>query len=74
MKLSTGTLLLPSEYLIRNGKPLTGIILEIKDDLWGPNHRVLLSNGIIHWMDSDKINSLFRVDEGSENPSFRGVG
>ena len=59
--LPIGTLLLPSPYQFQRGKPLSGIILELKDDLWGTNYRVHLSNGITRWIGSDVISDLFEV-------------
>ena len=61
--MNVGDLLLPNSYLIANKNPLTGIVLEIIDDIWGKNYKVLLSNGIVHWMDTDKINGLFVVEK-----------
>jgi len=59
--LPIGTLLLPNSYQIQRGKPLTGIILELKEDLWGTNYQVHLSNGITRWIGSDTIYDLFQV-------------
>lgn len=36
-----------------------GLILEIKDDLFGVNYRVHLSNGITRWIGDDVIRDLF---------------
>jgi hypothetical protein len=33
--LPPGTLLLPNDYLIANNKPISGIIIDVVDDLWG---------------------------------------
>jgi len=57
--LPLGTLLLPNDYQVRNGKPVSGLILEIKDDLFGVNYRVHLSNGITRWIGDDVIRDLF---------------
>lgn len=57
--LPRGTLLLPNDYQVRNGKPVSGLILEIKDDLFGVNYRVHLSNGITRWIGDDVIRDLF---------------
>ena len=57
--LPIGTLLLPNDYQVRNGKPVSGVILESKDDLWGANYRVHLSNGNTKWIDGDVIRDLF---------------
>jgi len=59
--LPIGTLLLPNQYQVNNGNPLSGLILESKDDLWGTNYRVHLSNGISRWIGSDVIRDLFEV-------------
>ena len=63
--LPIGTLLLPSQYQVQRGDPKSGIILEIKDDLWGTNYRVHLSNGITRWIGSDVIEDLFEVVKNS---------
>ena len=63
--LPIGTLLLPNSYQIQRGKPLTGIILEHKEDLWGTNYQVHLSNGITRWIGSDMISDLFQVVKNS---------
>ena len=59
-----GTLLLPNEYMVRNGNSTTGLILEVRDDLRGKNYRVFLSpSGITKWLDEDTIRNLFDVVE-----------
>lgn len=35
------------------------MILEIKDDIFGVNYRVHLSNGITRWIGDDVIRDLF---------------
>ena len=64
--LPIGTLLLPNDYQVRNGKPVSGVILERKDDLWGANYRVHLSNGITRWIGDDVIRDLFIPVQSSE--------
>ena len=62
---TVGTLLLPNEYQIANGKPATGIILEVKErDLWDHNYRVfLIPQGFAKWLEHDTILNLFKVIE-----------
>ena len=57
--LPNGTLLLPNDYQFRRGNPVSGVILESKDDLWGINYRVHLSNGNTRWIGDDVIRDLF---------------
>lgn len=64
--LPIGTLLLPNDYQVRNGKPVSGVILESKDDLWGANYRVHLSNGNTKWIGDDVIRDLFDPVQSSE--------
>ena len=59
--IQVGTLLVSNDYMVRNNKLLSGVVLEVKDDLWGWNHRVYLSNGTTHWMDERNIRDLFEV-------------
>jgi len=59
--IQVGTLLVSNDYMVRNNKLLSGVILEVKDDLWGWNHHVYLSNGTTHWMDERRIRDLFEV-------------
>ena len=63
-----GDLLLPGKYLNQRGTTVSGIILEVVDDLWGPNHRVLLSNGKISWFDGSAIRDLWEVVESENLP------
>jgi hypothetical protein len=58
-----GTLLLPNSYLIANNQPLSGLVLEVHDDLWGKNYRIFLSNGNTVWKDSSTIRDLWVVVE-----------
>ena len=57
--LPVGTLLLPGDYQIRNGNPISGLVLEVKDDIFGMNYRVHLSNGNTKWIGDDVIRDLF---------------
>ena len=55
-----GTLLLPNEYLSRDGKGTSGIVLDVKDDLWGCNYLVFLSRtSHTKWLGEDTIRDLF---------------
>jgi hypothetical protein len=56
-----GSLLIPNEYMVRNENHTFGIVMEVKDDLWGPSYRVLLSAGIDKWINNDTIYDLFEV-------------
>lgn len=58
-----GTLLLPNGYLVANNKPISGIILEIRDDLWGKNYKIFLNNGNTVWKDESTIHDLWIVVE-----------
>lgn len=61
--MKVGSLLLPGAYLNQRGTKVSGIIVEVVDDLWGPNYRVLLSNGIVKWFDGNAIRDLWEVVE-----------
>jgi hypothetical protein len=56
-----GSLLIPNEYMVRNTNYTSGIVMEVKDDLWGPNYRVLLSQGFDKWISHETILNLFEV-------------
>ena len=58
-----GDLLLPNEYLKKNGSNLTGIILSVTEDTWGLSYKYLLSNGITHRSRMKDICDLFDVVE-----------
>jgi hypothetical protein len=59
-----GTLLIPSEYMVRNGNSTVGLILEVRDDLWGWRYRVLLTpSNATKWLEEDTIRNLFDVVE-----------
>lgn len=58
-----GDLLLPNEYLQRNGTNLTGIILSVTEDTWGLSYKYLLSNGITLRSRMKDICDLFDVVE-----------
>jgi len=59
--LPPGTLLLPNDYLIANNKPISGIIIDVVDDLWGRNYKIFLSNGNTVWKEEGSINDLWNV-------------
>lgn len=61
--LPIGTLLLPNEYQVRNGNPVSGLILEVLiDERWNTvNYRVHLSNGITRRIGDDVVRDLFQV-------------
>jgi hypothetical protein len=56
-----GSLLFSNDYMRANNKRLSGVVLEVRDDLWGKKYSVFLSNGITHWMDEEMIRDLFDV-------------
>ncbi len=59
--IQVGTLLLSNDYMVRNNKLLSGVILEAKNHLLGDRYRVYLSNGITHLMTEKNIRDLFEV-------------
>ena len=56
-----GSLLVPNEYMVRNSKHPFGIVMEVKDDLWGASYRVFLTTGFDKWITGDTISDLFEV-------------
>jgi hypothetical protein len=56
-----GSLLIPNEYMVRNSNYTFGIVMGVKDDLWGPSYRVLLSQGFDKWISHETILNLFEV-------------
>ena len=56
-----GSLLVPNEYMQANSNYTSGIVMGVKDDLWGPSYRVLLSHGFDKWIPYDTIIDLFVV-------------
>ena len=56
-----GSLLIPNEYMVRNSKHPFGIVMEVKDDLWGESYRVFLTTGFDKWITYDTIRNLFEV-------------
>jgi hypothetical protein len=56
-----GSLLIPNEYMVRNSNYTFGIVMGVKDDLWGPSYRVFLSIGFDKWIPYDTIIDLFVV-------------
>lgn len=56
-----GSLLIPNEYMVRNSKHPFGIVMEVKDDLWGASYRVFLTTGFDKWITYDTICDLFEV-------------
>ena len=65
LHLPPGTLLLPNEYLSRDGKSTSGLVLEVRDDLWGKNYLVFLSRtSHSKWLGEDSIRDLFTPWEG----------
>lgn len=56
-----GSLLIPNEYMVRNSNYTFGIVMGVKDDLWGPSYRVFLSIGIDKWITYETILNLFVV-------------
>ena len=59
-----GSLLLPNEYARARGRVTSGIVLAVKDDLWGYNYEVfLIPQGFKKWLQKDVIRDLFTVVE-----------
>ena len=56
-----GSLLIPNEYMVRNSKHPFGIVMEVKDDLWGASYRVFLTTGFDKWISHETILNLFEV-------------
>ena len=61
--LPIGTLLLPNQYQVQRGNPVSGLILQVLiDKKWNTvNYIVHLSNGITHRIGDDVIEDLFEV-------------
>ena len=66
VQLRVGTILMPNEYLRANKKFISGVILEVKEDLWGLSYRIALTNGNVVWEDAATVRDLWDVveDEG----------
>jgi hypothetical protein len=47
--------------MVRNSNYTFGIVMGVKDDLWGPSYRVLLSQGFDKWISHETILNLFEV-------------
>ena len=62
-ELRVGTILMPGEYMRGKKYFLSGVILEVKDDLWGNNYRIALTNGNVVWKDERTIRDLWDVVE-----------
>ena len=60
-ELRVGTILMPGEYMRANKSFISGVILEVKDDLWGMNYRIALTNGNVVWKDERAIRDLWDV-------------
>lgn len=59
-----GSLLLPNEYMVNNGKITSGLILGVADDVWGYNYEVFLTPyNFAKWLEEDTIRNLFDVVE-----------
>lgn len=52
-----GDLLMPSMYMEANGKKITGIVIEVKQD----KVKTYLNNGKITWIELDVLKDLFVV-------------
>lgn len=63
-----GTLLTPNAYMVQNGNPTCGVVLETKTSIREKQkYKVFLTNGLTHWLNEVTIRSLFDSadDEGS---------
>ena len=65
--LPIGTLLLPNQYQVQRGNPVSGLILQVLiDKKWNTvNYIVHLSNGITRRIGDDVIEDLFQVVKNS---------
>lgn len=62
-ELRVGTILMPGEYLRANKSFISGMLLEVVDDLWGHNYRIALTNGNVVWKDEGTVRDLWDVVE-----------
>lgn len=62
-ELRVGTILMPGEYMRGRKSFISGMILEVVDDLWGMNYRIALTNGNVVWKDESTIRDLWVVVE-----------
>lgn len=62
MRVEKGTLLIPSDYLLRNGEERFGLVLEVipRDGL-EPDFLVMFSDGFVNRVSMDGVVSLFEV-------------
>jgi hypothetical protein len=60
--MNIGTLLTPNEYMTQNNKKTTGVIIEVREDIFGVEYKVFLApQGFSKWLDRVTIESLFEV-------------
>ena len=58
-----GDILMPNEYLRANKTYISGLIIEEKDDIWGMNYKIALTNGNVVWKDESTIRDLWDIIE-----------
>lgn len=62
-KYKIGMKIIPNEYLIKNKKPLFGIILDQKDGILDHFiYKVVLSNLVEKWINESDLENLFEID------------
>jgi hypothetical protein len=61
-----GDILMPNEYLRANKTYISGLIIEEKDDIWGMNYKIALTNGNVVWKDESTIRDLWDIIENDK--------
>ena len=64
--LKIGDILMPNEYLRANKTYISGLIIEEKDDIWGMNYKIALTNGNVVWKDESTIRDLWDIIENDK--------
>lgn len=57
---------MPNEYLRANKTYISGLIIEEKDDIWGMNYKIALTNGNVVWKDESTIRDLWDIIENDK--------
>ena len=61
-----GDLLLPNEYQIQRGDPLSGLVLDTRCVLRSTQYKVFLTNENTVWLDESSVKGLFNVVQLSD--------
>lgn len=61
-----GDILMPNEYLRANKRYISGMIIEEKDDIWGLNYKIALTNGNVVWKCESEIRDLWDIIENDK--------